>query len=115
MKKLILIISLVLLTACNSNISYDVNYSEAVKLTDEKSAIIIDVRTNDEYENGHIENAINIPLDEINNITSYISDKNTYIIVYCKSGNRSKNALELLKKIGYSNVYNLGAMSNWES
>ncbi len=114
MKKLLFLISLVLLTACTSNISYDVNYNEAVKLIDEKNAIILDVRTNEEYESGHIENALNIPLDLINNITSYISDKNTYIIVYCKSGNRSKSALELLNKMGYYNVYNLGAMSNWK-
>ncbi len=68
--------------------------------------IIIDVRTKEEYDAGHIKDAINIPYDEINENT--ILDKNSLIFVYCRSGNRSNIAKNTLSKLGY-NVYDLGA------
>lgn len=75
---------------------------------------IIDVRTNSEYESGHIKNAINIPLDEIeNSIDAFVSDKERTILVYCKSGSRSELASEKLLSLGYTNVYNFGGINNW--
>ena len=76
----------------------------------------MDVRTEDEYNEKHIDGASLLPLDEIDNdsIAAIVSDKDSPIIVYCKSGNRSHQALLKLQELGYSKVYDLGAMSNWE-
>ena len=76
---------------------------------------LIDVRTAEEYNEGHLDGAENIPYDVIVNpgvteIDSILKD--TPIVVYCKSGNRSGQAYNSLKMAGYKNVYDLGAMSN---
>lgn len=114
MKKLILsILTLLTLTGCTTT-NKNITYTKAKELITEKQAIIIDVRTIEEYNEQHIENAYNIPLDNIENINNYINNKEQYIIVYCRSGNRSKQAQTKLTQLGYTNVYNLGAMSNWE-
>lgn len=105
----ILIIILSLNT--KENAYHKINAEEAKNLIKQK-AIIIDVRTKEEYESGHIENAINIPYDNINNKTINNS-KDTNIIVYCKSGNRSKIAANTLIKLGYKNIYDLGSINNW--
>jgi phage shock protein E len=78
---------------------------------DEKpiAEIVIDVRTSSEYENGHIENAINIPYDVIKDrITEITDDKEALIKLYCKSGRRSGIAKNVLDKLGYRNVTNEG-------
>ena len=73
-----------------------------------KGAILIDVRSNQEYREGHIQGAINMPDFEIlNRIEKEIPQKNQLIILYCQCGSRSKKATNLIKKIGYINVYNL--------
>ena len=70
----------------------------------------IDVRTIDEYKAGHLEGAINIPYDEIEQkITAVAADKATDIQLYCRSGRRSGIALETLRSLGYSKVTNAGA------
>lgn len=71
-------------------------------------AVIIDVRSPQEYEEGHIDGAISIPEYNIKrNVENIVKDKNKKIIVYCSSGGRSKKAQKSLKKLGYHNVYNL--------
>lgn len=105
MKKVILVvISLFMLCGCNS--SKELSYKEMMK---KEEYVIIDVRTKEEYEEGHIKNAINIPYDVIDSKIDISKDK--IIFVYCKSGNRSNKAYNTLKKLGY-NVYDLGAYSN---
>lgn len=70
----------------------------------------IDVRTAEEYKAGHLEGAINIPYDEIEQkIQAVKADKKTDIQLYCRSGRRSGIALETLRTMGYSNVTNAGA------
>lgn len=110
MKKIIiLLISIFMLTACG-NAYRTIASNEAMSLI-ENGAIIIDVRTADEYNEGHIANSINIPVDNINEITY---EKDTKIIVYCASGVRSANAAKALVDAGYTNVYNLdGGLINW--
>ena len=112
-KKIIsLIVCILLLTACDGeSISYKtITENEAMPLI-ENEAIIIDVRTVDEYNNGHIVDAINIPVD---NISSISYDKDQVIIVYCASGRRSANAAQVLIDLGYTKVYNLdGGLINW--
>ena len=68
--------------------------------------LIIDVRTREEYGEGHIEGSFNIPYDEINDLIDI--DKDAVLFVYCKSGKRSKIAAEKLLELGFK-VYDLGA------
>ena len=78
-----------------------------------EGAVLIDVRSSMEYEQGHLNNSINIDVDAIESvIESKVEDKDTKIIVYCRSGNRSATAANTLINLGYTNVYDLGAMSN---
>ncbi len=71
-------------------------------------ALIVDIRSPQEYEEGHINGAIVLPDYEIyKNANKIIPDKNQVIVVYCGTGIRSKNALKMLKRMGYINVYNL--------
>ena len=114
MKKLIIIfICCLLLIGCNkSNNSVTINGSGKGKETMIESIIsggnyiVVDVRTKEEYDEGHVVDAINIPVDEINSEIEL--DKNKTILVYCKSGKRSSQARTKLKNLGY-NVVDLGA------
>ena len=118
MKKIFIILITLCLVGCsNNNISKEtvLTYEEAVKLID-KGAVIVDVRTEAEYNERHIENALLIPLDIISKevLEEKIKDKDSYIIVYCRSGSRSKKAQEELNNLGYTNVYNLGSIDNFK-
>ena len=111
MKKKIVsfVVCLLLLTACGT--SYETIDSNVAMELIENDAIVIDVRTADEYNTGHIKDSINIPVE---NISSVNYDKETVIIVYCASGMRSSNAAKTLVDLGYTNVYNLdGGLINW--
>lgn len=88
-----------------------IDYNEAKDLIYNGNTFLIDVRSEIEYNNSHIKGAISIPLDEIENI-NYA--KNNNLIVYCRSGSRSKTAALKLLDLGYVNVYDLGSMDNWQ-
>lgn len=81
-----------------------VDYSELVK----NGAIVLDVRSKDEFAGGHIKNSINIPVDELSNHLGKLKDKNKCIICCCASGMRSGTATRILKSKGYNAVYNGG-------
>ena len=102
MKKILVILlsGLLLLTGCRKQMS------ELDKIVEENNYIIVDVRTESEFETGHVKDAINIPVETID--PSVNLDKNKTIIVYCRSGKRSANAASMLKQYGYK-VYDLGA------
>lgn len=87
----------------------DIDYKTLLKLVrDNRNVWIIDVRARDEYYSKHIENSINIPLQDISSkIESVVRNKNDMIIVYCEYGGRSLKACNKLKKLGYTNVLNL--------
>lgn len=89
---------------------------EAKNIIDTKSNfIILDVRTEEEFAEGHIENAILIPDYEITSKADEIlKDKNQLILVYCRSGNRSKVASQALVELGYTNVKEFGGIIDWE-
>jgi len=89
---------------------------EAKKMMDEnKDIIILDVRTREEYQEGHIEGAILIPDDEITEkAESMLTDKSETILVYCRSGRRSANASRELSDLGYINIYDFGGINDWE-
>lgn len=75
---------------------------------------IIDVRTAGEFESGHIENAINIPLDVIEaTVLEKYPNKDEKLYLYCRSGNRSSQAAKLLVNQGYTNVYDFGGIISW--
>ena len=97
--------------------SYDqISGAEAKALMDSESGyIIIDARTQSEFDEGHIPGAILIPEYEIaERAESELSDKNQLILVYCRSGRRSKIAAEELVKLGYTNVKEFGGIIDWE-
>lgn len=77
------------------------------------NAVLLDVRTKEEYEAGHIEHSMNIPLQSIDASAEKIADKNTPLFVYCQSGARSKNATAALKTMGYVNITNIGGISKY--
>ena len=81
---------------------------DELKQFQNEGAIVIDVRSPQEYREGHIDGAISIPEYEIKKkIENMVLDKDKNIVVYCSSGGRSKKAQKVLKKLGYQNVYNL--------
>ena len=90
--------------------------AEAKALMDSESGyIIIDARTQEEYDQGHIPGAILIPEYEIaDRAEKELTDKNRLILVYCRSGRRSKIAAEELVKLGYTNVKEFGGIIDWE-
>ena len=76
-------------------------------------AVLIDVRTEEEYAEGHIPGSVNIPLQSIQDIGTVAEDKLTPLFVYCRSGRRSGEAETLLKEAGYTNVYNIGGIIDY--
>ena len=75
------------------------------------SAVLLDVRTPDEYRQGHIPGSKNVPLQSISKVTGMIDNKSTSIFVHCLSGARSRQAAAILKQMGYTNVKNIGGIS----
>ncbi|AYV22671.1 MULTISPECIES: rhodanese-like domain-containing protein [Vibrio] len=75
----------------------------------EQGAMVVDVRTPDEFADGHLANAVNYPLSDIDKYFANV-DKSTPIVVYCRSGNRSGKAMDYLTSVGFSNVHNAGGL-----
>jgi phage shock protein E len=76
-------------------------------------AALVDVRTPGEYAAGHIDGAVNIPVDRITSRAGEIGGKDRPVVVYCRSGARSAAAASALQQLGFQKVEDLGAMSNW--
>ena len=126
MNKILLL--LILITLCLTCISCTKTNNEHQKATykkispeaaktmmEDSSVIILDVRRPDEYEKGHIPNSILIPDYEIEiKAESILTDKNALILVYCRSGRRSKNAASQLVTLGYTNIKEFGGIIDWE-
>lgn len=89
-------------------------FEQAQDMIEKNSVILIDVRTQNEYELMHIKNAINIPVNEIERRILQI-EQNRPIMVYCSSGARSKNAIQILNNLGYNNIYiwEYGSLANF--
>ena len=98
-----------------ANTYQQITAEEAKSIMDtEKDYIIIDARTNEEFAEGHIKNAILIPEYEIaKRAEKELPDKDALILVYCRSGRRSKIASEELVKLGYTNVKEFGGIIDW--
>ena len=84
-------------------------------MKENKDYIILDVRTIEEYNEGHIPNAICIPNETIGeNIVSELPNKEQLILIYCRSGNRSKQAAKKLNQLGYTNLIEFGGIIDWK-
>lgn len=120
MKKLsALILSALLLAGCGAA-PKGANYTQisqadaAALMESEKDYIILDVRTPEEFAGGHIPNAINIPNESIGTEEiPQLPRKDQLILVYCRSGNRSKQASEKLAALGYTNIQEFGGINSW--
>ena len=117
---LLISLSLFGMTACDGEngkvLTYEQITAEQAKtiMDTEKDYVIIDARTEEEFAKGHIENAILIPEYEIvNRAEKKLPDKEQLILVYCRSGRRSKIASEMLVKLGYTNVKEFGSIIDW--
>ncbi len=103
-KIIILILMLISAFTCGQDKSIDKNTAF------NPDNILIDVRSPQEYESGHIQNAKNIPVDKIaEDIKYFVPDKEKTIVIYCQSGRRSEIAEKILKDLGYKNVINAGS------
>ena len=99
-----------------SDITYtQISMDEAVTMMEEETDyIILDVRRPDEFADKHIPNAINVPNETIGEEEiPELPDKDQMILVYCRSGNRSKQASKKLAALGYTNVYEFGGINDW--
>lgn len=94
---------------------HKITAEQAKKIMDENTDIIVlDVRTKEEYNEGHIEGAILIPNEDINDTQpEQLPELNKQILLYCRTGNRSGQASEKLSKIGYTNIYDFGGIQDW--
>ena len=115
------VLSLMLLSSCgnagSSSSGYrQISMNEAVKMMkDEKNYIILDVRRPDEFAEGHIPGAINIPNEEIGATDiAELPNKSQLILVYCRSGRRSKEASEKLVKLGYTSIVEFGGILDYK-
>ena len=77
------------------------------------SAVLLDVRTREEYLEGHVEKSVNIPLDELGRVTEEIECTQTPVFVYCYSGARSAQAAAVLRRLGYVNVKKIGGIASY--
>jgi rhodanese-related sulfurtransferase len=114
-KHLLIILLVAILTACGiSSEGYrNVSSEEAKELIDNKEVVVLDVRTPDEYQEGHIPNAILLPLQELENKLNDLDKEEPYLVV-CRSGNRSAQASEILTSNDFTNIYNMtGGMNSW--
>ena len=123
MRKLLpILLSALMLTGCagtsnnQTNTYRQITMDEAVaKMAEETGYIILDVRRADEFAAGHIPGAINVANESIGtDEIPELPDKNQLIMVYCRSGRRSKEASEKLVKLGYTNIVEFGGILDWK-
>ena len=84
------------------------------RLREDKGAVLVDVRTRQEFAGGHIPGAVNVPLTELGDFMDSVPDTDTPVYVHCLSGGRSRQAVSKLKKMGYTNVCNIGGIENFQ-
>ena len=123
MKKLVfLLLAVMMLTACGQDkengqgaVYVNITAEEAKQIMDtEEGYIILDARTQEEYDEGHIPGAIVISHEEIaEKAEGVLTDKEQLILVYCRSGRRSKIAAEALVELGYTNIKEFGGIIDW--
>ena len=121
MKKLlyIMLAAVLLLSGCSGaddgNTYQQISQETAKEIMDSQELIILDVREQSEYDSGHIPGAVLLPVGSIDQDTAaaVIPDKDSTVLVYCRSGNRSRTASAALAELGYTAVYEFGGINTW--
>ena len=98
------------------NTYQQISQEEAKNMMETQETLILDVREQDEYDSGHIADALLLPVGTISEETaaSVIPEKDTTVLVYCRSGNRSKTASQALADLGYTQIYEFGGIHTWQ-
>ncbi|MCL6571408.1 MAG: rhodanese-like domain-containing protein [Bacillus sp. (in: Bacteria)] len=113
MKKLLFIIVALLLTGCSGGTINNISTGEAKKMIDQGEVIVLDVRTPEEYNGGHIPGSELLPLQVIDGMSDELDKDKSYLIV-CRSGNRSQEAADILNEKGFTSIFNMtGGMNDW--
>ncbi len=112
-------VTILLFSSCSRNYNDKgftiISQAEAYEMMKDENVIILDVREEDEKEDGYIKNSILVPVGKIKmDIENIIPDKSKTILVYCRSGRRSKVASEILAELKYKNVYEFGGINTWK-
>ena len=113
------LLALLLLAGCGGGereASYQqISQEEAKEMMDTQEVIILDVREQDEYDSGHIPDSVLLPVGTIDGdaAAAVIPEKDSTVLVYCRSGNRSKTASFTLAELGYTNIYEFGGIKTW--
>ena len=110
-----LLLITLLLQGCGGSGYKHISMDEAAKMMKaDKSVVIVDVRTQEEYEKKHVLGAICVPIEDIRaNKLDKLPDKNKTLLLYCWTGRRSEDAAALLAKQGYKNIYEFGGLVDW--
>ena len=121
MKRTVFIILTMLLVLCGcggaevENTYRQITQEEAKGMMETQDVLILDVREQDEYDSGHIPSAVLLPVGRISEDTAsaVIPEPDSVVLVYCRSGNRSKTASRALAELGYTNIYEFGGINTW--
>lgn len=122
MKKILAVAALgsALLAGCSAgqteqNGYQQISQEEAKQKMETEDVLVLDVREQSEYDAGHIPDAVLLPVGEIDeeSAASVIPEKDTTVLVYCRSGNRSKTAAGKLAELGYTEIYEFGGINTW--
>ena len=119
MKRFVILIFAILLSGCGgkkTETTYQqISQEEAKRMMDTRDVLILDVREQGEFDTGHIPGAVLLPVGTISReaAASVIPDADTVVLVYCRSGNRSKTAAGALAELGYTQVFEFGGIHTW--
>ena len=103
-----------LLVICGGTKDKPVPTEEAYEMMVSQEVVVVDVRTREEYDGGHIENAVLVPSVSIESeMPKTLPDKEATLLIYCRSGRRSKDAAQKLLALGYQSVYDFGGVIDW--
>jgi len=110
-----LLFLVIFIGGCSSDTYEEISVSDAYSKMVTEDVIVLDVRSLEEFETGHLVDAINVPVDMVKSDFSkkVTDDKNSTIIVYCQSGKRAIEASKILTNMGYINVYTFGGINDW--
>ena len=115
----ILMAAMLLLSGCGGkkieNTYQQISQEEAKRMMDARDVLILDVREQEEFDAGHIPGAVLLPVGTVSEDTAaaVIPEKDSVVLVYCRSGNRSKTASAALAELGYTGIYEFGGINTW--
>lgn len=116
---IILLVMVLLMAGCGKttveNQYQQISQEEAKNMMDTQEVIVLDVREQSEFDAGHIPEAVLLPVGTITEATAaaVIPEKDSVVLVYCRSGNRSKTASQALVDLGYTNIFEFGGINTW--